>query len=1029
MSIVVEQFTISNTAGDVVDVFALANSNALTVAIVDSNGDQISSFGGGTQYTEDAVSPANPVGNAQLLVRSDTPGAISTTNGDWVAQRGTDYGASYVQVVDSSGAFVDVFGGGTQYTEDAAAAANPVGNMLLAVRADTPSAGVTDTDGDNIALRANNKGELYVKHTDALTVTGVSTAANQATEIGHLATIAGAVSGGAVVVSSNNLDIRDLLFASDKVDVTGSTVTVNALTNSSVVKAQLQDNSGAAIVLGQAVMASSLPVTLASNQSALPITDNSGSLTVDAPVGTPVFVRLSDGAAAITTLPVSVATIPSHDVTNAGTFAVQESGSALTALQLIDDVIFTDDAGFTPGSSKVAMIGFQFDDAATDSVNEGDAGAARMSANRNIYTTIRDGAGNERGANVNASNQLSTSVDNIATGNNVIGQVKITDGTDVADVLDLANSNPVVVAIVDGSGDQITSFGGGTQYTEGATDASITGTALLFEGAGDTLIAAPGTAADGLLVNLGSNNDVSLNAGDNVIGRVKLSDGTDVADILDLANSNPLTVAIVDGSGDQITSFGGGTQYTEGDTDATITGTALMMEGAGNALVAAPGTAADGLLVNLGANNDVAASQSGTWNINNVSGTISLPTGASTLAEQQTQTTALQLLDDVVATDGAAAGTKLYQVGGTDGSNAQILSTNSSGHLNIADGGNTITVDGSVSISGSVDTELPTAAALADDTANPTLPSVGSFPHWYDGSTWDRARGTSADGLLVNLGSNNDVTVTGDVNVTNSGTFAAQISGDALTALQLIDDPIIVDDNPFTPATSKVTMVGFEFDDSAPDSVNEGDGGAARMSANRNIYTQIRDAAGNERGLNIDANGALAALVSGDTAHDSADSGNPVKVGFKAINALPTAVAANDRANAVSDLWGRQLVSHIDPAQQISKSFNATTTQTGTDVWDPSASAKIAITSIIIGTYGTTAGRVILWFGDNADTTYTAGTDQLVLAASFAPSSTTKPGLVFTPAFPIFCTTADRELHITTDAGISIDVTVYGYEW
>jgi hypothetical protein len=38
---------------------------------------------------------------------------------------------------------------------------------------------------------------------------------------------------------------------------------------------------------------------------AVPVTDNSGSLTVDAPVGTPAFVRLSDGAAAITALPVT----------------------------------------------------------------------------------------------------------------------------------------------------------------------------------------------------------------------------------------------------------------------------------------------------------------------------------------------------------------------------------------------------------------------------------------------------------------------------------------------------------------------------------------------------------------------------------------------------------------------------------------------------------------------------------------------------------------------------------------------------
>lgn len=57
------------------------------------------------------------------------------------------------------------------------------------------------------------------------------------------------------------------------------------------------------------------------------VTDGSGSLTVDAPVGTPVFVRLSDGASAISTLPVSLASVPSHAVTNAGTFAVQADGS------------------------------------------------------------------------------------------------------------------------------------------------------------------------------------------------------------------------------------------------------------------------------------------------------------------------------------------------------------------------------------------------------------------------------------------------------------------------------------------------------------------------------------------------------------------------------------------------------------------------------------------------------------------------------------------------------------------------------
>ena len=61
-------------------------------------------------------------------------------------------------------------GGGTEYTEDAAAAANPVGPMTMAVRQDTLASEVT-TNGDNIALRATSKGELYVKHNDSLTVT------------------------------------------------------------------------------------------------------------------------------------------------------------------------------------------------------------------------------------------------------------------------------------------------------------------------------------------------------------------------------------------------------------------------------------------------------------------------------------------------------------------------------------------------------------------------------------------------------------------------------------------------------------------------------------------------------------------------------------------------------------------------------------------------------------------------------------------------------------------------------------------
>jgi hypothetical protein len=88
-------------------------------------------------------------------------------------------------------------------------------------------------------------------------------------------------------------------------------------------------------------------------------------------------------------------TVASHAVTNAGTFVVQENGAALTALQVIDNPVFVDDAAFTVGTSSVNVVGFLADQASTDSVNEGDVGAARMTLDRKIVTTIAPSADTE----------------------------------------------------------------------------------------------------------------------------------------------------------------------------------------------------------------------------------------------------------------------------------------------------------------------------------------------------------------------------------------------------------------------------------------------------------------------------------------------------------------------------------------------------------------------------------------------------------------------------------------------------------
>jgi hypothetical protein len=229
---------------------------------------------------------------------------------------------------------------------------------------------------------------------------------------------------------------------------------------------------------GQATMANSEPVVIASNQTAIPVTqsgtwdeiginDSGNSITVDAVnldirdlVNTDVVTAelsatdnavLDAIASSVASIDTDTSTIIGHvdgiealigttnttlttidgrvdgletlvtstntklDTVNTNLTTIdgrvdglETSNSAIqTSVQLLDDAIIADDAAFTPAVTKVSMSGFEFDDSGTDSIDEGDAGAARISGNRNQYIQIRDGAGNERGANVNASNQLS----------------------------------------------------------------------------------------------------------------------------------------------------------------------------------------------------------------------------------------------------------------------------------------------------------------------------------------------------------------------------------------------------------------------------------------------------------------------------------------------------------------------------------------------------------------------------------------------------------------------------------------------
>lgn len=131
--------------------------------------------------------------------------------------------------------------------------------------------------------------------------------------------------------------------------------------------------------------------------------------------------------------------------------------------------------------------------------------------------------------------------------------------------------------------------------------------------------------------------------------------------------------------------------------------------------------------------------------------------------------------------DTVAAGTKGFTILGTDGTNYQVLSTNSSGHINIADGGNAITVDGTV-----------TAELSATDNAVLDQIELNLDYGVVVGG------GAEATALRVTIANDSTGVLSVDdggssLTVDNGGTFAVQVDGDALTALQLIDDAVYTD--------------------------------------------------------------------------------------------------------------------------------------------------------------------------------------------------------------------------------------------
>jgi len=371
-------------------------------------------------------------------------------------------------------------------TVDAVGGATDTGVVALVQRKDT-LATLTPADGDYVRLRTNNRGALWMKPDGNVTVDGTVTA-----NLGTIAGVATETTAAAILADTAAMDTNLATIAGGTTSIDGKITACD---------------TGAVVVASGTVTA----VTNITNDVDVVIKDLNGDSCMDE-ANNALNVNVVAGGAGggdvvVKDLNGDSCMDEANDALRVN--IVAGAGSGGTAM--------TDDAAFTPGSTSVTPIAGTFDDVAPDSVDEGDAGAVRMSANRNLYSTIRDAAGNERGVNVDASNQLAvadaTAQGSLAT---IAGNTTSLDGKVTA-----CNTGAVVVA----SGD----------ITETNSAAILADTASIDTNA--ATIASDTTSIDGKIT--------ACNTGAIVVASGAITETNSTAILADTANidTNVATVA------------------------------------------------------------------------------------------------------------------------------------------------------------------------------------------------------------------------------------------------------------------------------------------------------------------------------------------------------------------------------------------------------------------------------------------------------------------------------------------------------
>lgn len=447
-----------------------------------------------------------------------------------------------------------------------------------------------------------------------------------------------------------------------------------------------------------------------------------------------------------------------------------------------------------------------------------------------------------------------------------------------------------------------------------------------------------------------------------------------------------------DGAGTAITSTGGaldvniasgassGTQYTEGDTDASITGTAAMWEDAGNVLTsvssAKPLPVSIAAALAAGTNNigdvDVLTVPADPFGVNAdaasatgsisaklrfiastgipITGTVTVGSHAVTNAgtflvqENGALLTSNQLIDDVVHS-GDAVVSKYALIGGVLDDTATVAVTENQAqslritgargtHVNLRNnagteigtsgapvrtdptGSTTQPVSGTVTANAgtgtfTVDSELPAAAALADAaSATPTTTTQGAVQLVMNATTLDRQRAVVAA-----------------LDSTGTGIAAAGLVG--------------------------------QLDDTATAAVTENQFAPARISSRRALLVE-----GVASGTNLPVSqataSALNAQVVGNVANGASDSGNPIKIGGVGRTTNPTAVTDGQRVDAMFDKLGKQVTVSAMRALKGKQKTTITSSTSETTIVTALASTFLDVYAIIISNTSATAVDVTI---------------------------------------------------------------------